>query len=393
MSNVQPPLSDLSWPFWPLLPLYPYGQRRTLRQEVVQDTIWTFDQLQGILYVVVPIRMTIIKLSSGGLLVYAPVAPTPECVRLVNELVDLHGDVKYIILPTVSGLEHKIFVGPFARHFPQAQVFIAPHQWSFPFNLPVTWLGLPGNRTHILPTDSRQAPFSAEFDYHILGPINLGPGQFEEVALLHRATGTVCVTDTIISLSEQPPAIAQFDPYPLLFHAKDSASDPIQDTPENRRKGWQRICLFALYFQPSVLETPKWSTVFKKVISAPDRSKKAYFGLFPFNWKANWKQAFQPLKNRLWVAPVLQTLILNRAPQEVLNWSEKVARWDFQRLIPCHFSAPIRATGYDFRQAFCFLKQHPLSPYSLPPEDLKLLQTIDLNLSQRRIVPPAQQKV
>ena len=77
---------DLSWPFWPIVPLYPYGQRRTIRQEVVKDTLWTFEQLQGIFYVVVPIRMTVIKLASGGLFVYAPVAPTPECIRLENSI-------------------------------------------------------------------------------------------------------------------------------------------------------------------------------------------------------------------------------------------------------------------------------------------------------------------
>jgi hypothetical protein len=114
------------------VPLYPYGRRRTLRTEVVKDTVWTFDQLQGILYVVVPIRMTVVKLEAGGLLIYAPVAPTRECIRLVKELVAKHGDVKYIILPTISGLEHKVFVGPFARRFPNAQVFVAPNQWSFP---------------------------------------------------------------------------------------------------------------------------------------------------------------------------------------------------------------------------------------------------------------------
>ncbi len=90
---------DLSWPFWPIVPLYPYGQRRTIRQEVVKDTLWTFEQLQGIFYVVVPIRMTVIKLASGGLFVYAPVAPTPECIRLMRELEGEHGEVKYIILP------------------------------------------------------------------------------------------------------------------------------------------------------------------------------------------------------------------------------------------------------------------------------------------------------
>ncbi|GFH33280.1 uncharacterized protein HaLaN_32627, partial [Haematococcus lacustris] len=33
-----------------------------------------------------PVRMTVIKLKSGGLWVHAPVAPTEECVRLVKEL-------------------------------------------------------------------------------------------------------------------------------------------------------------------------------------------------------------------------------------------------------------------------------------------------------------------
>jgi hypothetical protein len=66
---------DFSWRFWPVVPIYPYGKRRTIRKEVIKDTIWTFDQLQGIFYVVVPIRMTVVKLQKGGLLVYAPVAP------------------------------------------------------------------------------------------------------------------------------------------------------------------------------------------------------------------------------------------------------------------------------------------------------------------------------
>jgi hypothetical protein len=176
---------DFTWHFWPALPLYPYGTRRTLRKEVVKDTIWTFDQVQGILYAVVPIRMTVVKLKAGGLLIYAPVAPTGECIRLVKELVARYGDVKYIILPTLSGLEHKIFVGPFARCFPNAEVFVAPNQWSFPVNLPLSWLGFPTKRTRILPEDSTEAPFGDEFDYEVLY-INLGRGSFGEVALFHK---------------------------------------------------------------------------------------------------------------------------------------------------------------------------------------------------------------
>ena len=39
------------WRFWANVPIYPYSKRRTIRQEVLADTIWTFDQLQGIFYV------------------------------------------------------------------------------------------------------------------------------------------------------------------------------------------------------------------------------------------------------------------------------------------------------------------------------------------------------
>ncbi|MFB2736345.1 DUF4336 domain-containing protein [Umezakia ovalisporum] len=389
---------DFSWPLWLALPLYPYGKRRTIRKEVVKDTIWTFDQMQGIFYVVVPIRMTVVKLYPKGLLVYAPVAPTRECIRLVNELVAQHGDIKYIILPTISGLEHKVFVGPFARYFPEAQVFVTPHQWSFPLNLPLSWLGLPAKRTHVLPEDISKAPFADQFDYAILGPIELGPGRFAEVAFFHRLSHTLLVTDAVVSVSADPPEIVQLDPYPLLFHAKDTASDIVVDNQANRRKGWQRVSLFALYFRPSALEVMGWGDVFRKAIKAPNRSPKAYFGLFPFQWRSHWQRSFDIVRSegRLFVAPILQTLILNRAPQETIDWAEKVATWDFQWIIPCHFDSPIKAQPYQFRQAFSFLQKHPVTSvgsFTFPNEDLKLLREIDQGLQRSRIVPPAQEKV
>ncbi|MGK7937329.1 MAG: DUF4336 domain-containing protein [Xenococcaceae cyanobacterium] len=389
-------LKEFNWKFWSLVPIYPYSQRRTIRQEIVENTIWTFEQLQGIFYVIVPIRMTVIKLESGGLLVYAPVAPTLECLRLVNELVAKHGDVKYIILPTISGLEHKVFVAPFARKFPQAQVFVAPHQWSFPINLPLSWLGLPAKRTHILPDDSSKTPFAQEFDYAILGPIDLKLGWFEEVVFYHKRSRSLLVTDSIVSIPEEPPAIVQLDPYPLLFHARDSAIEPIEDTPANRCKGWQRICLFAMYFRSSVLEVPQWGKVFFNAFRASDRSKKAYFGLFPFQWQEDWTKCFSALRGdgRLFVAPILQTLILNREPQATLKWVDKVASWNFQKIIPCHMASPIEAQPLQFCQAFSFLQQYSASSfYSLPEEDFQVLREIDKSLYKIRIIPPPKGKV
>jgi len=388
---------DFSWSFWPAVPLYPYGKRRTLRKEVVKNTIWTFDQVQGILYVVVPIRMTIVKLEAGGLLIYAPIAPTPECIRLVKELVADHGDVKYIILPTVSGVEHKVFVGPFARKFPNAQVFIAPNQWSFPLNLPLSWLGFPRKRTYVLPQDSSQVPFSHEFDYAIL-EIDLGQRFFGEVALFHKRSQTLLVTDSVISVPTEAPEIVQLDPYPLLFHAKDSALEVVQDTEANRRKGWQRVSLFAFYFQPSALEVVKLGQSIRDALQAPDRSKKAYWGWFPFRWKNGWQQSFEALRGggRLFVAPILQALILNRAPQETIAWADRVASWDFKRIIPCHFAAPIEVGSHQFRQAFAFLEKRSAvgggllgsGNHPLPEEDFGLLRQINDTLSKIGVVPP-----
>ncbi|MGB5963369.1 MAG: DUF4336 domain-containing protein [Coleofasciculaceae cyanobacterium] len=390
---------DYSWSFWPLVPLYPYGTRRTLRTEVIKDQIWTFDQLQGIVYVVVPIRMSVIKLKNGGLLIYAPIAPTKECINLVQELVAEHGEVKYIILPTISGLEHKVFVGPFARRFPQAEVFVAPNQWSFPVNLPLSWLGFPAQRTHILPSDSTLAPFASEFEYAILGPIELGPGRFEEVAFFHKTSQTLLVTDSVLSVPEDAPSIVQIDPYPLLFHAKDNAFDIVTDSTSCRRKGWQRICLFALYFKPSALNVVEMVQSIRDAQKAPQRSKQAYFGWYPFDWKNDWKQCFDALRGngRLFVAPILQTLILNRAPQATIDWANKVASWNFQRIIACHFDCPINSSPQQFRQAFAFLEQHRVGTNKqhqpLPEVEFQLLQEIDQKLYKLKITPPPQPKI
>ena len=56
---------DQNWAWWLLLPLYPFGRRRTLRRELVPGHIWSFEQLQGVFFVAVPIRMTAVKLKAG----------------------------------------------------------------------------------------------------------------------------------------------------------------------------------------------------------------------------------------------------------------------------------------------------------------------------------------
>lgn len=53
----------------------------------------------------------------------------------------------------------------------------------------------------------------------------------------------------------------------------------------------------------------------------------------------------QSKKDSLLVAPILQVLILNRNPVEVLDWADRVARWDFKRVVPAHLKNDIPADG------------------------------------------------
>ncbi|MEO0870188.1 MAG: DUF4336 domain-containing protein, partial [Cyanobacteria bacterium J06642_11] len=281
---------------------------------------------------------------------------------------------------------------PFARKFPTAQVYVARHQWSFPLNLPLSWLGFPLGRTHWLPDNPADAPFGDEFDYRVLGPVNLGLGDFSEVALLHHASKTLLVTDSVVSIPAEPPEIVQLDSYPLLFHAKDSAADQPADTAENRRKGWQRIALFAFYFRPDALKDPQWGHVWQARKDAADRSRRAYFGLYPFDWEPTWQQSFARLSGngRLVVAPVLQSLIFNRGSRAVLDWAHQVADLPFEQIIPCHLDAPIPTDGATFRAAFEFLNPENTTGRGgqLPEADFDLLNQISQQLEKLRITPP-----
>jgi hypothetical protein len=389
---------DWRWLFWPVVPLYPYGQRRTRCREVVPETIWTFEQVQGIFYVVVPIRMTVVRLAQGGLLVYAPVAPTPECVQLMRQLEARYGPVRYILMTTATGIEHKVFVGPFARRFPMALVYTTPHQWSYPLNLPLPWLGLPRDRTQTLPAEASQAPFADEFDYAILGPIPLGLGPFAELALFHRSSRTLLLTDSLVKVPLDPPKVLELDPYPLLFHSRDRATDDIIDSPENRRKGWQRIALFAFYFQPASLGVPTLIEAMRAAGKASDRSRQAYWGLYPFRWQADWQDSFMALHGggRPFVAPVLQTLIFSRGPEQISSWLDQVARWQFERVIPCHLEAPFPFSPTQLKTAFSFLTNtadsadaSTLAEANLNTQpDFAFLRELETGLIKRGITPP-----
>lgn len=244
--------SPQDYGLWGVLPVGTYKKKKTIRETIVPGHIWTFDQKFGILDVQVPLRMTIVKMSDGGLFVYDPVAATPECLNLVDQIVKEHGPIRHIVLGSVA-LEHKVYAGVFAQKFPDAQVWVQPGQYSQPVSLPTTFLGFPEGRTNTIPQSPNDAPaeWNKDFDFLTLGPFISRDGAFGETVFHHRPTKTLLVTDTTVEVSEEVPPIYDTDPSPLLYHARDTITDNVEDSPEVRKKGWRRVQLFGLFFNPS----------------------------------------------------------------------------------------------------------------------------------------------
>ena len=356
-------IADQRWNWWPLLPLYPYGRRRTLVRELIPHQLWSFEQLQGVFYVAVPIRMTVARVP-GGLMLYAPVAPTREVLQALRDLEQLHGPVRSIVLPTASGLEHKLPVPAMARAFPEAEVWVTPGQWSFPVQLPLGWLGFPVRRTRVLGEDG--IPHSDALEWISLGPIDLGLGRFQELACLHRASGALLLTDALVAINTEPPEVFELDPTPLLFHARDRGDQPLQDSPELRRRGWQRLALFASYLRPAALEVPRLGTLLQQAFRPGCRNARSYFGLYPFHWSSSSAEAFaelQPQPGQLRIAPVLERLVFPRTQGLIVAWLRQLAGLEELRwVVPSHYEAPVACSAERLQALADELEQRQWAP-------------------------------
>jgi hypothetical protein len=383
------PREDLQaqgWPWWPLLPLYPYGQRRTLVQELIPGRLWSFEQLIGVWYVAVPIRMSVLKLAQG-LLLYAPVAPTAELLAELRQLEQRHGPVITIVLPTASGLEHKLPVPAMARAFPAAQVWITPGQWSFPLNLPPRLLGFPAGRTRVL--FEQGLPHPDELDWRRLGPLNLGLGTFLEAACFDRSSGALLLTDALVSIPASPPAVFELDPTPLLFHARERGDEPLVDSPGQRRKGWQRLVLFANYLRPEPLDLPGLGEVLRQSLAPGCRTARAHFGLYPFRWRAGWEQEALALTGEgqasLQVAAVLERLVFPRCRNALVSWIHELASLEGLRwLVPAHYDAPLSCDSSLLLELAATLEQRPWAPET---GSWRFLAGIDQRLVKLGLVP------
>jgi len=438
--DVPPQTRATSWPLgkvaFSLLPLAgSYTRRATVQETLVDDGkngIWTFDQIQGVVNVNVPVRMTVIKLSpaaGGGLWIHNPLAPTPQLLRQIRDLEKQHGPVRHIVLGTVA-LEHKATLGPFAQHFADATVWIQPGQWSFPIQLPIEFVGVVQNndKLRILPSSdfihgnkslddevksikesryrywAKKEPipeWTVDLDYETLGPLKFqSVGAYSETAFFHKATKSLIITDCVCSVTKTPPKIIQEDPRALLFHARDNIQQVVVDDEATREKGWRRMVQFGLVFFPSQIEVVPAGRAISEANNIDPSQKSLGQGavpgsLYPWTWHDN----DADLKNfnaisqngKLFCPPILTKLILDREPQKTLDWVDRITRrFEFTHIIPGHLNNYVKANPKEFSRAFDPLRSNPkegkVYPQRVLAEDLALLQEASDLLTQFGVV-------
>ena len=343
------------YPLWWVVPLAPYGKRKTVMSEAVPGRVWMFEQMLGTLNVLVNVRTTVVKLDEGGLWVHSPVAPTAEFLGQVKGLEAEHGPVKYVVLSS-SAVEHKNTFGPFAKAFPDAELWTTQGQWSWPWSLPLPLLGLwprrvdgqlPASSRELLDTEKRQVPWASQIEHEVLSVSGaqirgFGRPWFLDCAFYDKATGTLVVTDTVASAGKEPPAVISDEALSIRAMDRWGQEEPV-GTPETRAKGWGKIVLFGLLFKPASVDfAPRPG--FPLTLGKDLRDG--------FTWDPSWEPAFERLAARtLFVPPILEVLAFPRRREVVYDWSRRVARWDFKRVIPAHLKAPVAAGPKDFTEA------------------------------------------
>ena len=88
------------------------------------------------------------------------------------------------------------------------------------------------------------------------------------------------------------------------------------------------------------------------------------------------------------MAPILQKLIMDREPDRVMDWADKVAQWPIKRIIPSHMQNNIKTSASDFRNAFSFLETETPSGPRPDEKDFYLLNIVSDIFTTLGVVAP-----
>jgi hypothetical protein len=154
----------------------------------VEGALWTSWRPLRFYGIEMGTRMTVCKLSDGSLFVHSPIAPDDALVAALLGL----GPVEHIIAPNKL---HHLYFADFAARFPDARTYASP--------------GLPARRPElhfeVVLGDETRPGWSQDLDQCAV------QGNFfvDEVVFLHRASGTLILTDLCEEGNEEWPLFSR----------------------------------------------------------------------------------------------------------------------------------------------------------------------------------------
>lgn len=184
--------------------------------EPIAENLWIADgapvPFLGIPY---PTRMTLARLSDGGLWVHSPIALGPELAAEVSKL----GAVRHLVSPNKI---HHLFLADWARRWPEARLYAPP--------------GLARRRRDLHFAgelgDRPDPAWAAEIDQVVFR----GSFAMEEVVFFHRASRTLVIGDLVQKF--EPAGLA---PWQRRLMRLDGLLGPDGSTPrEWRLSFWNR---------------------------------------------------------------------------------------------------------------------------------------------------------
>jgi hypothetical protein len=162
--------------------------------------VWIVDSLlSGLPGRVLPVRMTVIRLPDGALLLHSPTRFTAALGRALTAL----GPIRHLVAPNIA---HWTFLQGWQEAFPEATVWAAP---GLRERSQVKRSGLR------LDHDLGETAPPAWGETITLATVPGGLG-FHEVALFHRPSRTLVLTDLVLNL-EAPKVPALMRPLARLF--------------------------------------------------------------------------------------------------------------------------------------------------------------------------------
>ena len=151
------------------------------RLSAVTDGIWSVEGTVRFMGHLLPARSTIVRLSSGGLLVYSPVSPSAGLRDEIERL----GPVSALVAPNRY---HHLHFGQWADAYPEVRTYGAP--------------GLRKKRSELrIDEDLADAPaesWKADLDQLW----SRGLPVLNEIVMLHRASRTLIVCDLVFHIHE-----------------------------------------------------------------------------------------------------------------------------------------------------------------------------------------------